>query len=264
MLDLAVDCVKSAGAALLRYSGAVGQVRVKENPASIVTDADLHSEQIIIGKIRERYPDHGIIAEESGFLPGKSDYTWVIDPLDGTSNFAAGLPWFGVILAVLERGVPVLGAMYMPVRNTLYTCERGDGVLRDGTLVRVTAETELSSVLCAYSFDPSFDPVRTRREVRALESIVGRVRNIRSTNSLVDFCYTIDGRMGVCVNQASRIWDIAAASLMFPEAGGVFTDTRGREISFKLDSEVTTRNYSIVGSNPVLHPRIISLLADGK
>jgi myo-inositol-1(or 4)-monophosphatase len=260
MLDLAVECVKSAGTTLLRYAGAVGQVRVKENPASIVTDADIDSERVIIRKIRERYPDHGIVAEESGFVPGTSDYTWVIDPLDGTSNFAAGLPWFGVILAVLERGVPVIGAMYMPVRNTLYTCERGHGVLRDGTCVRVTTETELASILCAYSFDPSYDPARTRREIRALERIVGRVRNVRSTNSLVDFCYTIDGRLGACVNQASRIWDIAASCLMFPEAGGVFTDTRGGEISFKLDAEVTTRNYSVVGSNPSLHSRLLSLL----
>ncbi len=262
MLELAVDCVRSSGAALLRCAGRAGNVRVKENPASIVTDADLESERIILEKIRRYCPDHGIIAEESGFMPGAGDYTWVVDPLDGTSNFAAGLPWYGVILAVMERGIPVIGAMYLPVEDTLYTCRRGEGVLRDGTRVRVTEATELGTVLCAYSFDPSHDRGRTAREARALERIVGSVRNVRSTNSLVDFCYTLDGRFGACVNQATRIWDIAASCLMFPEAGGVFTGTRGEPIVFQLDGDVARRNHPVAGSSPALHPHLLALLDD--
>ena len=92
MIDLAVDCVKSAGEVLLRHFGAGGRVRVKENRASIVTEADLASERTILAKIRARHPDHGVVAEESGFAPGTADFTWVVDPLDGTSNFAAGIP----------------------------------------------------------------------------------------------------------------------------------------------------------------------------
>ncbi len=261
MLDLIVDCVQSAGEVLRRHFGAAGSVRIKESQASIVTDADLASERAILAKIRARHPDHGIIAEESGFAPGASDFTWVVDPLDGTSNYAAGIPWFGVILALLEGNEPVAGAMYLPVSDTLYTCEKGGGVLRDGVPVGVSGATELSKVLCAYALDPSDDPARTAREVRVLAKVVRGVRNVRSTNSLVDFCYTLDGRLGACVNQASRIWDIAASCLMFPEAGGLFTDARGQRISFVLDGQVAARSYSVVGANPALHGSLVRLMA---
>ncbi len=261
MIDLAVDCVKSAGEVLLQHFGSGGRVRVKENQASIVTDADLASERIILSKIRARHPDHGIVAEESGFAAGTGGFTWVVDPLDGTSNFAAGIPWFGVILALLEGNVPVVGAMYLPVSDTLYTCEKGGGVFRDGVRVSVSGATELSTVLCAYGLDPSEDAARTAREVRTLEKVVRGVRNVRSTNSLVDFCYTLDGRLGACVNRSSRIWDIAASCLMFPEAGGLLTDARGDGIVFLLDGEVTARSYSVVGANPALHASLMDLIS---
>jgi myo-inositol-1(or 4)-monophosphatase len=261
MLDLAIDCVKSAGALLMRYRGACLSVKIKENQSSIVTDADLASEQCIVQKIRARFPEHRIISEETGILEAKSDFTWVVDPLDGTSNFAAGLPWFGVIVAVFKGRTPVVGAMFLPASDELYTCEQGGGVLRNSVPVRLNRETDPAAVLCSYGLDASEDASRTAAETRALYAIARAVRNVRSTNSLVDFCYTLDGRMGACINQSTRIWDIGAAALMFATAGGALTDLGGNSIQFQLDGTACSREYAVLGANQVLHARLLSVLA---
>ncbi|MBM3879308.1 MAG: inositol monophosphatase [Verrucomicrobia bacterium] len=259
-LDLAVDCARGAGQ-ILKGHFAQGVAAVpKENHSSVVTVADLDAERHILEQIRSRFPEDGIIAEESGMQPGRTDLVWVVDPLDGTSNFAAGVPWFGVLIAVLKSGVPVAGVMHLPTSDTLYVSEMGGGVWRNGAQVRVTAEPELRNVLCAYNLDPSPDPAKTRREAEAMARLVTRVRNVRSTNSLVDFCYTVDGRLGGCVTQGGKIWDFAAAALMFREAGGRFTDLSGAELEFDLGAGTWDRLYSAVGASPALLPQILAVL----
>jgi myo-inositol-1(or 4)-monophosphatase len=261
MLELAVDCVKSAGALLMDYRAGSLSVRIKENQSSIVTEADVASERCIVQKIQRSFPGHRIISEEIGLLETKSDFTWVVDPLDGTSNFAAGLPWFGVIVALFEGNTPIIGAMFLPASGELYTCERGGGVRRNAAPICLCGETNLAAVLCSYGLDASEDAARAARETRVLYNVARAVRNIRSTNSLVDFCYTLDGRIGACINQRTHIWDIAAAALMFTEAGGNFTDLRGNPIPFQLDGSACMQEYAIVGANPALHAELVALLA---
>jgi myo-inositol-1(or 4)-monophosphatase len=260
MLALAVECAKAAGEVLRRYFGTTINARIKENRSSVVTEADIASEKCLIRMLRHACPDHNIITEEAGFLPGRSDFTWVVDPLDGTSNFAAGLPWFGVIVALLEDRIPKLGVMYLPSSGDLYTCESGGGVFRNGETVRLSAEGELANVLCGWGFDCA-DPALLSRQTEQLRRIVSRARNVRSTNSLVDFCYTLDGRLGACVNQSTRIWDIAAASLMFAEAGGRFTGLRGEPVELGRDRTASARNYSVIAANAPIHAELLALLA---
>ena len=226
----------------------------------MVTAADLASERCILQLIRARFPDHGTLAEETGFAPGSSDLTWVIDPLDGTSNFAAGLPWFGVLMALLERDQPVLAAMYLPVTGALYLSERGQGVTRDGTPVRMTDATSLASVLCSYAMDVAEDPAEVSRQCLGLGRVVQQVRNVRATNCCVDLCHTIDGRYGGYINHCTRIWDIAASCLMFPEAGGVLTDLSGAPIRLDLGAEATRCNYPVLGASTTLHPALVAAL----
>jgi myo-inositol-1(or 4)-monophosphatase len=260
MKDLLIDGVRAAGRVLLEHFGRVREVRTKESHSSVVTEADLASERCLIELIRSRHPRHGIVAEESGFQPGSEPLAWVIDPLDGTSNFAAGIPWFGVLVAVLERGEPILGAAYLPVTDTLYWAEAGQGTYRDGVAVHVTGATELRDALCAFGIDATTDEEATQRAAGMLARLVNRSRNVRATNSLIDCCYTIDGRLGGWVNLATRIWDIAALRLMLQEAGGLLTDVSGVPIQFRLESEPFDRNYPVVGASHALHAQVLAAI----
>jgi myo-inositol-1(or 4)-monophosphatase len=145
--------------------------------------------------------------------------------------------------------------MFLPVEDTLYMAAAGEGAYRNGKPVRVTGERKLQKVLCAFGFDPTPDR-RQRRSVELMFQVAAAVRNTRATNSLVDFCYTVDGRLGGCVNLKAKIWDIAAMAAILPEAGGRFTDLDGHEIRFEVNEGVTRRDYAILGANPYLHRQL--------
>ena len=251
-------CVKAGGEIVRGYFGRVIHPRQKEAASSVVCDADLASEKCILGIIHSHFPGDNIIAEESGRRWRDSEYTWVIDPLDGTSNFVAGIPWFGVQVALLRGTEPVLGAMYLPIEDTLYFAQAGKGACRNGKPVRVTAETDLQKVLCAFGFDPP-PRRRVRESIELLFRVAGAVRNTRATNSLVDFCYTIDGRLGACMNLKTMIWDIAPVALLLPEAGGKFTYLDGSPIVFTLDEDAVNRQYAILGASAHLHTKLARL-----
>lgn len=257
--DLAAEVVREAGALLLTYFGRIRSVRQKEHPSSVVCDADLASEKLIIDRLRARFPEDGIVAEESGWHPGRSEFTWVIDPLDGTSNFVAGIPWFGAQVGVLRGSRPVAAAMFLPVECMLYSSRLGQGVLRNGCRVAVTPERNLKMTLCAFGFDATATPRQTLRNARLLMRVAGGARNTRTTNSLVDFCYAVDGRLGGCINLNCKIWDIVPASLMLPEAGGRFTCLDGTPVDFTLDSRVVQRSYKVLGGSIALHRKLLGL-----
>jgi myo-inositol-1(or 4)-monophosphatase len=261
MRETLVECATSAGGILMERFGRVREIRFKEDRSSIVTEADLASERHILARLQAQYPHDNIIAEETGFLGRGGDRTWVIDPLDGTSNFAAGIPWFGVMITVLEQATPVLAAMYLPVEQTLYVSARGAGVQRNGRPVRVTAETDLRNTLCAHAMDAASDPDVARWRALLHGRLIQGARNLRATNSLVDFAYVIDGRFGAVVNHASKIWDIAASALMLPEAGGTLTDLRGQEVELSPGAPGVARTYAVVGSSRALLPQLLAQLS---
>lgn len=260
MKETMIECVRSAGGILLERFGRVGEVRRKENLSNVVTEADLASEAHLIERIQQRYPGHNILAEESGLLDRGSPWTWVIDPLDGTSNFAAGLPWFGAMVAVFENARPVLGAMYLPCLETLYWAEQGQGAQRNGQPVRVTSENRLANLLCSYMMDYSEDADLTRRRVLLLGHLLGHVRNVRCTNSLVDFVCTIDGRLGAFINHSAKIWDIAPAWLLLQEAGGRMTDLHGQDVDFDFGPNACTREYAVAGASLPLLAQLVELI----
>lgn len=200
------------------------------------------------------------MGEETGNQNRNSEFTWVIDPLDGTSNFAAGLPWFGVIICVLKNSVPVMSGCFLPVQNEIYFAEKGKGATRNGEKITVSAETELKNILAAYSLDYSDEPGKTESETKVIGNLVKNIRNLRGTNCLIDFCYTADGKLGACINQTTKIWDIAGPILIIEEAGGIVTDLRGNSFKFNLDETNYNRNFSIVGSNRFLHSELLKIV----
>jgi len=150
--------------------------------------------------------------------------------------------------------------MYLPVSGDIYISEKGRGSWKNGEAIQVTDSDSLAEHLVAYSFDFSDSPGKTESEMEILKKLSKRVRNIRSTNSLVDFCYTADGRLGATLNQTTKIWDIAVPWLMINEGEGKVTDIRGQEIHFDLSAKGFGQNYTIVASAAGIHSQILETI----
>jgi myo-inositol-1(or 4)-monophosphatase len=258
-----INALRTAGKLLLNNFGRTPKITVKESDGSIVTETDIQSESMILDILGKHPEQFNIISEECGFIEAGSEFTWVIDPIDGTSNYAAGLPWFGVIMALMKDNIPVQGGMYLPLEEQLYYAEKGKGAWRNDQPIRVSNAKKLKDTLLAYSFDHSSDPGKTSAEMKLLGKIAANVRNIRSTNSLVDFGYVADGRIGAVINQTTKIWDIAGPSLIIREAGGSVCDMHKNELDFDVSAGAISRNYSIVASGQSVHGELLSLMDQG-
>jgi myo-inositol-1(or 4)-monophosphatase len=261
MTQCLTDWVQAAGQILLDHFGQIIHPRQKESASSVVCDADLASEKFLVQQIRARFPSHNVISEECGAIWTAGRYTWVLDPLDGTSNFVAGLPWFGVQIGVLDGEKPIMAAMFLPTENRLYFARAGGGATRNGEPVLVTQERQLDKVLCAFGFDPA-PARRDRARIGLLFRVSRAVRNTRATNSLIDFCYTVDGRLGGCINLKTKIWDIVPVSVILPEAGGKFTDLNGKKIRFRVDDQSIDREFAVLASSRQLHSSLVCLTKD--
>jgi len=255
-----ITALQAAGNLLLKNFGRTTTIKVKESDGSIVTETDIQSEKLILDILDKHPEQYNIISEECGFMEAGSEYTWIIDPIDGTSNFAAGLPWFGVILALMKDKIPVLGGMYLPLEKALYYAEKDRGAWKNDNPIRVNMARQLKDTLLAYSFDHSRDPGKTASEMKLIETISANVRNIRATNSLVDFCYVADGRLGAVINQTTKIWDIAGPSLIIQEAGGSVCDIRKNDLDFDVSAGSVSHNYSVVASGQSVHDELLSLI----
>ncbi len=255
-----ITALRRAGKILLDNFGKTPKISVKEADSSIVTETDIQSEKIILDILDEHPEQFNIISEECGYIQAESEYTWIIDPIDGTSNFAAGLPWFGVIMALMKDKTPVLAGMYLPLENQLYYAEKDKGAWKNDKPIHVNRTRQLKDTLLAYSFDHSRDPGKTASEMKLIEKISANIRNIRATNSLVDFCYVADGRIGGVINQTTKIWDIAGPSLIIREAGGSVCDIRKNELDFDVSAGSISDNYSIVASSGSVHSELLSLI----
>jgi myo-inositol-1(or 4)-monophosphatase len=256
-----IAVAQGAGDILLKSFGKVRRIRQKGEAASVVCEADLAAEKYVFKKLRSAFPDHGFIGEEGAAVSGSSGLTWVVDPLDGTSNFVAGLPWFGSQIGLLHGNVPVLAAMCLPVEPALYVAEAGKGVWRNGKKLQVTSERMLRKTLCAFGFDPGASPAEKTAIAARLMRVAGAVRNIRATNSLLDFCFTMEGKLGGCINLNCKIWDIVPAALMIPEAGGIFTGLDGRPIDFSAGQRDSSHTFAVIGASRRLYPRLFEAVS---
>jgi myo-inositol-1(or 4)-monophosphatase len=264
MKDTLNSALLEAGKILMGHFGKITQYDIKESQSSIVTKADLESERKVMEIILEKFPSHNTLGEETGFKNLESEYTWIVDPLDGTSNFAVGLPWFGVIICVLKKFDPIMAGCFLPYYNQIYFAEKGKGVTMNGNSIFISKETNLKNILLSYALDFSEDFSKTERETKLIGSLVKNIRNLRGTNCLIDFCYTADGRIGGCINQTTRIWDIAGPGLIIEEAGGKISDINGENIDYRLDEQNFSRNFTLIGANKVLHKQILTIIKNSE
>lgn len=259
MKDLLISALKEGGNILVDYFDKPLEAKQKESQSSVVTIADIESEKRIIYMIREKFPDHNIISEEYGFINNDSDYTWVVDPLDGTSNFASNIPWFGVLIALFKGKAPVMGGAYLPVQDLLYFAEAGKGAFRNGEPLPVLKNKELKDSLFAFCVDYTEDTAFLNNGMEIYKFIVRGSRNIRSTNSLIDFLYVAEGKFGGVLNLYTKLWDISALGLIISETGGIMKNINGNDIQFSLGQEIINENFPVVAGSP----GIVNLILEG-
>ena len=230
LLNVAVMAAHRGGDSLLRSLKKLDRIKVEQKGRNdFVSEADRAAERAVIETILKHYPDHAILAEESG-RHGESDHVWVIDPLDGTTNFLHGFPVFSVSVAVLVNGRQEHAAIYDPLRQELFTASRGQGAQLDGRRIRVSGATKLDRSLLGTGFpyrdsNAALGPYM-KMFTHALESCAG-VR--RPGSAALDLAYVAAGRLDGFWETGLSQWDLAGGTLMIREAGGIVSGLDGSE-----------------------------------
>ena len=256
MLNFAIDVAREAGAVLMQRLG-VAKVTNK-GEIDLVTEADLASESLIIERIRSYYPQHGILAEESGeaVLSGgrRSEWKWIIDPLDGTTNYAHGYPCFAVSIALEHAGVLEVGVVYDPVRDEMFAAERGNGTTLNGRQIRVSDVEELSNAMLCTGFPYN---VRERPDfTRDFANFTMAAQAVRRDGSAaLDLAYVACGRFDGFWEDGLSPWDIAAGKILIEEA-------RGKVSNFD-DEPLNIYTKKVVATNGLVHDAVLRVLRHG-
>lgn len=254
-VEVAVEAAKAAGEVLMELRGRV-DVQMKGR-IDLVTEADVAAEKVIVERLRNAFPDHQIVAEESGVHEAvDADYCWYVDPLDGTTNYAHGLPEFAVSIALLEKGVPMVGVVHAPGLRECYVAEKGKGTTLNGKPVRVSSEGELVRSLLATGF-PYDIATSEHNNIDHFCRFVLACRDVRRIGAAaLDLAYLSAGRFDAFWEYGLNPWDFAAGCLLVEEAGGQVSDFRGGPFDVRM--------RSVLASNGVLHETMLKGLAEGK
>jgi myo-inositol-1(or 4)-monophosphatase len=228
LLNIAVSAARQAGEIIVRHMDQVDRLKITaKNGHEYFSEVDIKAEQAIITAIHKAYPGHGILAEESGAKDGDGESIWIIDPLDGTSNYLHGFPFFSVSIALKIKGRIEHGVVYDPLRHECFAASRGRGARVNDKRIRVSKQTQLSASLLGTGF-PFRDMTLAQRYLPTFEALFGKCAGVRRTGSAaLDLAYVASGRLDGFWEFGLRPWDIAAGSLLIREAGGLISDVHG-------------------------------------
>lgn len=230
LLNVAVQAAHKGGDTLIRSLNKLERLKVDVKARNdFVSDADRIAERAVIDEIQKHYPEHAILAEESG-QQGDSDYVWVIDPLDGTTNFLHRFPVFAVSIGVLHKGRIEHGVVYDPMRQELFTASRGEGAQLDGRRIRVSKHTALDHALIGTGFPFRDGGMTIEPYLRMLQKAIASTSGVRRAGSAaLDLCYVAAGRLDAYWETGLAPWDLAAGTLIVREAGGIVSGLDGSE-----------------------------------
>jgi myo-inositol-1(or 4)-monophosphatase len=246
-LPAMTEIAREAGCLLMGYFAKRVKIEYKGD-VDLVTEADRASEQRILERIRARWPQHNILAEEGGGSESGSDYRWYVDPLDGTTNFAHSFPVFCVSLGLEHKGERIAGVVYDPTRNELFSAEKGGGAFLNGSAIQVSKVGNLAEALVATGF-PSHKRHKNPN-IHFYHQITLRTHGVRRAGSAaLDLCYVACGRYDGYWEFNLNPWDTAAGTLLVEEAGGKISDFRGGP--FLIASQ------EVCASNGLLHPALL-------
>ena len=209
----------------------------------VLTETDLAVGKLLVSRVAQKYPLHNIIDEEAGVVVKGSEFTWVIDPIDGTSNFAAGSPHYGIMIGLLKKGTPVAGGIALPFFNKIYFAEKNKGTFCGNEKLAISQETKLTNALITYGIDGHQEaPELTRAECKIFAEIVLNVRNIRNSGSCFDTIMVAEGKYGGLLNKTSKIWDNVAPQIIVEEAGGIVTAYFGQPMDYTNPTQKAKAN----------------------
>ncbi len=251
-LESSIEIAREAGAMLAAYFARRVQFELK-GEFDLVTEADRASERLILDRLQSRYPTHAVIAEESGSHAGASEYRWYVDPLDGTTNFAHGFPFFNVTLALERGGELIAGVIYDPMRDELFTAEKGAGAFLNGRKISVSTVVRVLDSLVATGF-----PSRKRHEnvnVHFYYQLAMLSHGVRRAGSAaLDLAYVACGRLDAFWEFGLKPWDMAAGLLIVAEAGGTCSGMKG--------APAALAGPDILADNTLLHAEMLSLFSE--
>lgn len=255
ILEFARELALEAGEILLKGFRSPGLAVSYKGVSNPVTNVDRESEDFLYGRIRDRYPGHGIVAEEGHRVEERGDYLWYVDPLDGTTNFAHGVAHFSVSIGVFSKSENrvVAGVVYDPCRGELFSAFAGGGAFLDGEGIRVSASADLSRSLVATGF-PYDKNVSKDNNLAQFSRILPRVQCVRRFGSAaLDLCYVAAGRFDAYWEMKVSPWDIAAGCLIAEEAGGVVTKFDGTPYDIVVPE--------VLAASSKLHTLLLGLLS---
>jgi myo-inositol-1(or 4)-monophosphatase len=251
-LETAVDIAREAGALLSTYFERRVAFELK-GQADLVTEADRASERLVVERLRSHFPSHSIVAEEGGDHKGSSGYTWHVDPLDGTTNFAHGFPIYNVTLGLEHDGEMVVGVVFDPSRQEMFTAERGAGSYLNNRRMRVSAAKRLSESLVATGF-----PSRVRHHnvnIHFYYQMAMATHGVRRAGSAaIDLAWVACGRLDAFWEFGLKTWDMAAGTLLVTEAGGRCSDMKGGPARLGVEQLLT--------SNGAIHEETLGLFGE--
>jgi myo-inositol-1(or 4)-monophosphatase len=253
MLNIAVRAARKAGSIINRAALSSEGLKVKAKQANdFVTQVDQAAEEAIIGIVRNAYPDHGFLAEESGKSEGKGEYVWIIDPLDGTTNFIHGFPQYCTSIGVQHRGALAHAVVYDPVKNELFTASKGGGAFLNDRRIRVSKCLKLQDALVGTGI-PFREVAHIDRYLRQLKAIMQGASGVRRAGAAaLDLAYVACGRLDAFWELGLAPWDMAAGALLIQEAGGLVGDLKG-EADYLERGEVAA-------STPKVFPQLLEAL----
>lgn len=255
-MKTAIEIVRRAGAIQKSRVGSRMRVSHKATDIDLVTEVDVAVEEMFVGIIRSRFPDHDILAEEKVRPQTSATHRWIFDPIDGTVNFAHGLPIFCAALALEIAGEVALGAVYDATRDELFTAERGQGAFLNGAHLSVSAAPRLSESLVCTGFPYDVD-TRLDELLAVFGAFLVRSRAVRRLGSAaIDMCYVAAGRLDGFWEERLHPWDTAGAALIVREAGGTVTDFTGDPYHHAIPH--------VVASNGHIHAEMLAAIADGR
>jgi len=251
IMDFTRALARQAGKLLIEKLTQQHQIHYK-GTIDLVTEADKLSEELILAEISRRYPDHGILSEESPQKNEQAAMRWIIDPLDGTTNYAHGFPFFCVSIALEKEGTVVMGVVYDPIRDELFAASRGSGAWLNGKKLHVSSVNDLSQSLLATGF-PYDIRVSPDNNINFFSAMVKKAQAIRRPGAAaLDLAYLAAGRMDGFWELKLKPWDTAAGCLLVAEAGGIISDMTGGK--WNLDSP------GLVASNGLIQDQMMSVL----